>query len=126
MKISIDASNFSFSFIGTWFMILSIVFFIFSWSFGLVTLVLSVLLISQKYTYLIPRDSTKVMQKIQKTLNSLKIQYQKTGNTVSTKRVLIKIADYHFFTILRFNFDKVYTIEGKYLAAVVSKYQRYN
>lgn len=92
---------------------------------GLIILFIALLLIIQKYKYLIPKKSTRVSEQIEKTLKSLGLTYQKIQDGFSAKTVQIKVANYGLFTTLQFKFEKVYTVQGKYLAGVVVKYQRY-
>lgn len=126
VKISIDTSSFSFRFIGTWLAIISIVVFLFVYKIaGLGVLLIALLLIIQKYKYLIPKKSTRVSEQVEKTLKSLSLDYQKIQGGFSTKTVQIKVVNYGLLTALQFKFEKVYTIQGKYLAEAVVKYQRY-
>lgn len=82
-------------------------------------------MIIQKYKYLIPKKSTRVSEQVEKILKSLSLSYQKIQGGFSTKTVQIKVVNYGLFTILRFKFEKVYTVQGKYLTEAVVKYQRY-
>lgn len=126
VKISIDTSSFSFRFIGTWLAIISIVVFLFVYKIaGLGVLLIALLLIIKKYKYLIPKKSTRVSEQVEKTLKSLSLDYQKIQGGFSTKTVQIKVVNYGLLTALQFKFEKVYTIQGKYLAEAVVKYQRY-
>lgn len=126
VKISIDTSSFSFRFMGIWLAIISIVVFLFVYKIaGLGVLLIALLLIIQKYKYLIPKKSTRVSEQVEKTLKSLSLDYQKIQGGFSTKTVQIKVVNYGLFTALQFKFEKVYTIQGKYLAEAVVKYQRY-
>lgn len=126
MKIRIDASNFSFRFIAIWLVIVSIVIYLFICKIvGILGFLFALFLYSQKYKYLIPNKQTKVSEKIEKTLKSLGLNYQKTTTNFSTKIVKIKIFNCMLFTVLHFKFDKVYNVQGKYLSEVVVKYQRY-
>lgn len=126
MKIVIDTSSFSFSFIGIWLAIISVVVFLLLCKIaGLIILLIAILLIIQKYKYLIPKKSTRVSEQVEKILKSLSLSYQKIQGGFSTKTVQIKVVNYGLFTILRFKFEKVYTVQGKYLAEAVVKYQRY-
>jgi hypothetical protein len=126
MKIVIDTSSFSFSFIGIWLAIISVVVFLLLCKIaGLIILLIAILLIIQKYKYLIPKKSTRVSEQVEKILKSLSLSYQKIQGGFSTKTVQIKVVNYGLFTILRFKFEKVYTVQGKYLTEAVVKYQRY-
>lgn len=126
MKISIDTSSFSFRFIGIWLTIISIIVFLFICKIaGLIIFLIAILLIIQKYKYIIPKKSTLVSEQVEKTLKSLSLEYQKIQDGFSTKKVQIKVSNYRLFTTLQFKFEKVYTVQGKYLAGAVVKYQRY-
>lgn len=126
MKISIDTSSFSFRFIGIWLAIISVIVFFFVYKIaGLVILFIALLMIIQKYKYIIPKKSTRVLDQVEKTLKSLSLEYQKIQGGFSTKKVQIKVINYGLFTALQFKFEKVYTVQGKYLAGAVVKYQRY-
>ena len=126
MKISIDISSFSFRFIGIWLILISIlVFFFFYKIIGLILFFIAILLIIQKYKYVIPKKSTRVSEQVEKTLKSLSLAYTKIPNGFSTKTVYIKALNCFSFTILQFKFDKVYAVQGNYLAGAIVKYQRY-
>lgn len=126
MKIAIDTSSFSFRFLGIWFAIISIVAFLLLCKIaGFIILLIAILLITQRYKYLIPKKTTRVLEQVEKTLKSLSLSYQKIQGGFSTKTVQIKVVNYGLFTILRFKFEKVYTVQGKYLTEAVVKYQRY-
>ncbi len=126
MKLSIDTSSFSFYFIGVWLLIISIIVFLFVCQIaGLIVLFIAILLIIQKYKYLIPQKPTRVSEQVEKTLKSLNLSYQKIPNGFSTKTVVIKVLNCVLFTTLEFRFKKEYTIQGRYLAGAVVKYQRY-
>jgi hypothetical protein len=68
---------------------------------------------------------TRVSAQAEKTLKSLGLNYKEISTGFSTKTVDIKVINCVLFTILQFKFEKVYTIQGKYLAEAVVKYQRY-
>jgi hypothetical protein len=53
------------------------------------------------------------------------LNFEKTLNGFSTKTTHIGVYDLVLFTVLHFKFDKVYNVQGKYLAEAVVKYQRY-
>lgn len=126
MKISIDTSSFSFKFLGVWLgVIFIVVFMFFSKGLGFIGLLVAVTLIVQKYKYLIPDRAARVSGQVEKTLQSLGLNYQKTPSGFSTKTVKIKVTDLGLFSILRFRFDRVYTVQGEYLTEAVVKYQRY-
>ncbi len=126
MKVSIDTSNFSFFFLGVYLIVISVILFLFSFKVvGLVILCLSILIIIQKYKYVIPKKTPQVLGQIEKTFKLLSIEHKKTPQGFSTKVVHIKVYNFLFLTILQFNFDKMYNKQGKYLAEVVVKYQRY-
>lgn len=82
-------------------------------------------MIIQKYKYMIPKKSTDVLEKIDKTLKTLGLEHRKTHSGFSTKTTQIIAKNYGLFTTIHFKFDKVYNIQGKYLAVTVAKYQRY-
>lgn len=126
MKISVDTSSFSFRFIGILLMITSTILFLFVYKIaGLITFFIAILLIIQRYKYIIPKKSTRVLEQVEKTLKLLNLDYQKIPIGFLTKTVYIKVSNYILFTTLQFKFDKVYTIQGKYLSGTVVKYQRY-
>ncbi len=127
MKISINTSSFSFRFIGIWLAIIAVIVFLLVCKIiGLIILPIAILLIVQKYQYLIPKRPTRVLTQIEKTLKSLSLDYQRIGNNFFTKTTKIKTINCVFFTVLQFKFEKVYTVQGKYLSETVVKYQRYN
>lgn len=127
MKISIDTSSFSFRFIGILFVLLSLVIFLFFYEIGgFFILLISTLLITQKYKYLIPKKSIRVEPQVEKTLKLLNIDYKIVKNELHTKTTKIKIVNCGLFTVLQFKFDTMYNIQGRYLMNVIVKYQRYN
>ncbi len=126
MKISIDTSSFSFHFMGIWLAIISVVVFLFVCRIaGFIGFLIAVLLLIQKYKYLIPKKSPRVSEQVEKTLKSLSLEYQKIQGEFSTKKVQIKVVNYGLFTTLQFKFEKVYTVQGRYLTGAIVKYQRY-
>ncbi len=126
MKISINTSSFSFNFIGIWSVVISIIVFLFlNKVIGLIVSIIAILLLFQRYKYIIPKKVTRVSAQAEKTLKSLGLNYKEISTGFSTKTVDIKVINCVLFTILQFKFEKVYTIQGKYLAEAVVKYQRY-
>ncbi len=126
MKISINTSSFSFYFIGIWSVVISIIVFLFlNKVIGLIVSIIAILLLFQRYKYIIPKKVTRVSAQAEKTLKSLGLNYKEISTGFSTKTVDIKVINCVLFTILQFKFEKVYTIQGKYLAEAVVKYQRY-
>lgn len=87
----------------------------------LIALVLSI----QKNIYIIPQKSARVSEQVEKTLKLLGLTYQKIQGGFSTKTVHIMVANYGLFTTLQCKFEKVYTVQGKYVTETVIKYQRY-
>ncbi len=125
MKISIDTSSFSFRFLGMWLIIISIVFLFVYKVLGFTLFIIAILVLIQKYKYLIPKKSTSVLVQVEKTLKSLNLEYQKIPYGFSTKTVHIEVVNLVLFTVLQFRFKKVYNVQGKYLAVTIVKYQRY-
>jgi len=127
MKISINTSSFSFRFSAIVLIIISLILvFLLSNFVPLILFFLACILYTQKYTYIIPKKIELVNRRNEDTLKSLSLNFDVNQNTITTKKATILTTNFYLFTLLQFKFEKVYTVQGKYLVSTLVKYQRYN